>query len=134
MQLSGDEILSRATLGREKTGIDSKSSFSLARDKEYLSLPRTARGGEAVRALRSAVSAGRRLDLGTHPNPACVAYFKRGEMLLERVDMVLDVLRRGLRDQNVKALHAGLRDAERIGFDSVEVQAARGFLDAARRH
>ena len=80
------------------------------------------------------MSAGRRLDLGTHPNPACVAYFKRGEMLLERVDMVLDVLRRGLRDQNVKALHAGLRDAERIGFDSVEVQAARGFLDAARRH
>ena len=44
---------------------------------------------------------------------ACVAYFKRGEMLLERVDMVLDVLRRG----SLGSSTSGLPHSGRLIFD-----------------
>ena len=131
VRFSGDEIMNRGRSGGNNGG-DSKTAVVGEMDEARLGQqPRTIRGSDAVRALRSAVSAGRRLDLATHFNPRVVAYFTRAELLLEYVDRLLGVLQRGLRDQNVKALRAGLRDAERIGFDSVEVQAARGFLDAA---
>ena len=128
VRLSGDEILNRTRSGGNS---DSKTAPTTETDGEQQSQhSRTIRGSEALHSLRRAVSAGRRLGLATHFNPRVVAYFTRSELLLEDVDRLLDVLQRGLRDQNVKALRAGLRDAERIGFDSVEVQAARRFVDA----
>ena len=121
--LCGDTILNQA---RDQT--DSKTEA--VNDYPSETNSNVMRGREAVTLLRKAVMAGRKLDLSTNPNPRVVAYYKRSELLLEDVERLLDTLRTGLKYQNVKALHAGVRDAERIGFDSVEVQAARGFLNA----